>query len=94
MNCPYCGSRATHNGDAYHCGTRVDGEQSKQCKRDSGDVAPFRYVPPVGIPADARTVMANEREQELREILGAVLKTKGRVPNTLRARIIKFLGEE
>lgn len=94
MNCPYCGARATHNGDAYHCGTRVDGEQSKQCKRDSGDVAPFRYVPPAGIPADARTVMVNEREQELREIFSAVLKTKGRVPNTLRARIRKFLGDE
>lgn len=94
MNCPYCGARATHNGDAYHCGTRVDGEQSKQCKKDSGDVVPFSYTPPAGIPADARTVMVNEREQELREIFSAVLKTKGRVPNTLRARIRKFLGDE
>jgi len=51
-------------------------------------------MPPVGIPADARTVMTNEREQELREILSAVLKTKGRVPNTLQARIRKFLGDE
>lgn len=100
MNCPYCGARATYNGDAYHCGTRVDGEQSEQCKKDSGDATPFRYMPPgrymppVGIPADARTVMTNEREQELREILSAVLKTKGRVPNTLQARIRKFLGDE
>ena len=94
MNCPYCGARATHNGDAYHCGTRVDGEQSKQCKNESGDAVPFRYMPPAGIPADARTVMTYEREQELRGILSAVLKTKGRVPNTLRARIKQFLGDE
>ena len=94
MNCPYCGARATHNGDAYHCGTDVEGRQSKQCEKDSGDVAPFRYMPPAEIPADGGTVMTNEQGQELREIFSAVLKTKGRVPNALRARIKKFLGDE
>lgn len=94
MNCPYCGARTTHNGDAYHCGTDIDGRQSKQCKKDSGDVAPFSYVPPDRIPAYTGTVMLNEQWQELREIFSAVLKTKGRVPNTLRARIRKFLGDE
>lgn len=94
MNCPYCGARATHNGDAYHCGTRVDGEQSKQCKKDSGDVVPFSYTPPVGILEYVSTLTSYEREQELREIFSAVLKTKGRVPNALRARIKKFLGDE
>lgn len=89
MKCPHCGARATHNGDAYHCGTRVDGEQSKQCKNVSGDVVPFRYM-----PTETGTAMPDEREQELREIFSAVLKTKGRVPNTLRVRIKKFLGDK
>ena len=105
MNCPYCGARTTHNGDAYHCGTDIDGRQSKQCKNDSGDVAPFGYMPPTKlcewdsrvkayIPVSMGTVMTDEQLQELREILSDVLKTKGRVPNTLRARIRKFLGDE
>ena len=108
MNCPYCGARATHNGDAYHCGTGVDFRQSKQCEKDSGHVAPFRYMPPdtgavsveltyspsVDIPAPAGIVMTDEYEKELREIFSAVLETKGRVPKALRARIRKFLGDE
>ena len=88
MNCPYCGARATHNGDAYHCGTRVDGEQTKACKRDSGDVVPFRYMP------SNAGVTGNYEKQEVAQLFNEVLECKGRVTNKLRARIKKFLGDE
>lgn len=88
MSCPYCGARETHNGDAYHCGTRAGGQQSKQCKRDSGDVTPYQYVPiNVGM-ADSH------RHEEAAAILSEVLNCKGRVPAKLRERIKQFLGEE
>lgn len=88
MSCPYCGARETHNGDAYHCGTRPEGQQSKQCKRDSGDVTPYRYVPVNIGMADSH------RHEEAAAILSDILRCKGKVPAKLRERIKQFLGEE
>ena len=92
MSCPYCGARETHNGDAYHCGTRVDGQQSKQCKRDSGDVTPYQYVPVNSVFSAG--LSDSHQHEEAADILNDVLSCKGKVPTRLRERIKQFLGEE